>query len=359
MKNSSLMLLAVPLLLAGALLVCCQMIGGATAGEAGRQALMEPARQHIGEYVLSGPYSHENLSLFLVHGDSRLPDMKILTLQEAMAQQKVVVYETGSVGELAIENVAGDVSVFIMSGDIVKGGRQDRTIKFDIILPPRCGRVPLQAHCVESGRWQRRGAENDAEFTVSTKMLASKDGKLGNRMSGRGGGQNAVWSAVEAYQDKLEASLNKPVRSPESATSLQLTLEDEDLKGAIQAYQDALRGIVDGKPDVIGYAFAINGEMNSADVFGSSQLFHKVWPRLLEAAVTEAVSERRAGRLPSPASLQDARALFESIAGARTVAQPVTARVRQIAHESEDAVMFETEDKEHDGAWVRRNYIRK
>src|SRR5436190_872033 len=78
-------------------------------------------------YTLSGPYSSNNLSLFLVHRDQSDPAANYLTLQEAMRQMKVIVDETGHVNVLTIEN-RGSGDVFIHSGEIVKGGRQDRTI---------------------------------------------------------------------------------------------------------------------------------------------------------------------------------------------------------------------------------------
>jgi len=94
-------------------------------------------------YTLSGPYSSNNLSLFLVHRDQSDPVSNYLTLQEAMRQKKVVVDETGNVNVLMIEN-RGTSDVFIHSGEIVKGGRQDRTIAEDQILQHQSGRAEFR-----------------------------------------------------------------------------------------------------------------------------------------------------------------------------------------------------------------------
>ena len=59
----------------------------------------------------------------------------ILTLQEAMDQKLFVVYETAEVNELEVENLSKEFDVFIQSGDIVKGGRQDRVLAVSIIIP--------------------------------------------------------------------------------------------------------------------------------------------------------------------------------------------------------------------------------
>ena len=80
-----------------------------------------------GEYRLSGPYTHRNLTIFLVHGKNLIKSKSILTLQEALVQKKVVVYETKSVNELSIQNFSNS-DVYVQAGDIVKGGAQDRMI---------------------------------------------------------------------------------------------------------------------------------------------------------------------------------------------------------------------------------------
>src|SRR5262245_55030134 len=73
---------------------------------------------------VSGPFTHDNLTLFFIHGDDQIKGRKLITLDEALEQKKVVVHETKEVNKLAIENVS-DVEVFVQAGDIVKGGQQD------------------------------------------------------------------------------------------------------------------------------------------------------------------------------------------------------------------------------------------
>jgi hypothetical protein len=127
-----------------------------------------------GDYTITGPFEQGNLSVFLVHGADRLNGTHYLTLQEAMEKKIVVVHETGNVYELSIENVSPERAVYIQSGDIVKGGRQDRTIAMDFIAPPRSGKMPIDAFCVESGRWHGRGAEPASLFASSDNQLAGK-----------------------------------------------------------------------------------------------------------------------------------------------------------------------------------------
>jgi ARG and Rhodanese-Phosphatase-superfamily-associated Protein domain len=106
-----------------------------------------------GGYHLSGPYTHGNLAVFLVHGPETLEGRSFLTLQEGLERKQAVVHETGSVAELAVENLSADEELFIQSGDIVKGGKQDRTLPYDSVVGPNSGRVRINSFCVEHGRW--------------------------------------------------------------------------------------------------------------------------------------------------------------------------------------------------------------
>src|ERR1700745_244557 len=128
-------------------------------------------------YRLSGPFTHKNLTIFLVHGKNLIDSKNFITLQEALTQKKVIVYETKDVNELAIRNLSSQ-DIFVQAGDIVKGGDQDRMISVDFIVPPKSGRMPIAAFCVESGRWSKRGNEVNASFASSDNAASTKELKL-------------------------------------------------------------------------------------------------------------------------------------------------------------------------------------
>ena len=106
-------------------------------------ALLAGYRAPAAVGTLSGPIAHRNLQVFLIHGDTQLESRRYATLSEALERGLVQVRETGNVQELTIENLSKSVTVFLNAGDIVKGGRQDRTVRDDLILSPLSGRVPL------------------------------------------------------------------------------------------------------------------------------------------------------------------------------------------------------------------------
>ncbi len=262
---------------------------------------------------ISGPFTHQNLSVYFVHGKSATGPVP-LTLQEALDKGAVEVIETGSVNELQIRN-KGNTEIFIQSGDIVKGGRQDRVVTVSFLLPAKSGKVPLASFCVEQGRWSPRGTESSAQFSSSAESMPSREAKLAmkaplaaapaplevsksnaRRQSASAGDetgerQRKVWDEVAKTQTKLSGGVKEKINSAVSESSLQLALENEKLKASRGDYIKALENQGTSGDDIVGYVFAVNGRINSADLYPSNALFRKMWSKLLAASVTEAIGE--------------------------------------------------------------------
>ena len=320
--------------------------------------LLINAQQRIavesGDYRLSGPYTHRNLAIFLVHGKNSIKGKSFLTLQEALMQKKVVVYETKSVNELSIQNFSNE-DVYVQSGDIVKGGQQDRMIGVDLIVPPRSGKMPISAFCVEHGRWSGRGNERAAVFSSSADAVATKEIKLAAKMSNSQGG---VWQSVTVAQDKLSRNVGARVNSPVSGSSLQLAVENGKVQETADSYIKALSNIANRSDDIIGYVFAINGKVNSADIYGSNALFKKLWPKLLKANAIEAIAELQRDKF-KPASAESVKGFLAEAEKPKPSEKDVSARVNLLTREDEENILFETRDRAQKGTWVHRNYIKK
>jgi len=304
-------------------------------------------------YKVTGPQTHENLAVFLIHGPSR-STRQLLTLQEAIAQKKVVVYETRNVNQLAIENVSDD-DVFIESGDIVKGGQQDRTLKDDFILPTKSGKVEISSFCVEHGRWTQRGHESAATFGSANDMVATKELKMAVRVQAD---QAKVWNQVAEAQAKLSASAGAPARAAASPTSFAMTMQTEVVQKSTGGYIRNLAGLIDGKNDVVGYAFAINGKINSAEIYASHELFAKLWPKLLKASAVEAVSEYQPKAKFTSATIGMVTATLKDGESGQASARELNARTKVEKKETPKTVLFETRDRASD-AWLHRTYLSK
>jgi len=339
-------------------------------------------------YRISGPVVHENLQIYFVHGKSADGPVP-LTLQEALANGSAVVRETGSVNQLEVENT-GDNEVFIQSGDIVKGGRQDRVLTVSLIIPPHSGAMPIASFCVEQGRWTARGRESAQRFETASASVPSREAKIAMKVPAAAAPpvvgftseatpitrsdlsylssldvsrrQQEMWSNVAKVQDKLSRAIAAPVAMPESRSSLQLSLENEKLKDAQATYVNALKPAGEAADDIIGYVFAINGKLNSADLYPSNGLFRKMWPKLLAANAVEAIGDKAGGKTAALPSEADVLAFLKSAEAGKGVEQPLIGGNKLETREAAGALFFETRvpsAPSADAGWVHRNYIAK
>jgi ARG/rhodanese/phosphatase superfamily protein len=374
-------------------LAFCFACAPSTEAQLGGPENKAPEQFTASNYVVSGPYSHKNLTIFLLHGADQRQDKTPLTLQEAMDRKMVVVHETGDVNNLAVENLS-DEEVYVQSGDIVKGGRQDRVLALDLIVPPKSGKIQIASFCVEHGRWSGRGQEEAGQFGSSRKALNSKELKIAAKHSAS---QSEVWDKVAQSQAKLSAGVvaadaapavagppppprgqvaagasvgtapanadvqrhDFSVASSLSSSSLQLSLENENLKQVVDDYVKKLSPIIEGKNDVIGYVFAINGQINSADVYSSSSLFKKLWPKLIESSSTEAVGEFEKGKTYGQPQADAVKAFLVDSESGKADEKELTSRVTSVKRETEKNLFFETRDRGRSKTWVHRNYLAK
>jgi hypothetical protein len=353
---------------------------------------------------VSGPYTHENLSIFLIHGKSAEGPVP-LTLEEALAKGFVEVHETDTVSQLVVEN-KGKEEVFVHAGDIVKGGRQDRVVTASFIIPAQSKKIEVPVYCVEAGRWAARGTEDSRKFASSAEMLPTKEAKLAmmaaptttgsvsarlnvppnagirplradaeqrnldiaepqQRAEGANsiqsltepapaGGQGEVWRNVAAIQEKLSTKLKTKVASDESQSSLQLALENKDLAAEQERYVKALQGAGAAETDVVGYAIAVNGKIASADVYPSNALFKKLWPRLLKTAVTEAIGadEVKDAKAPEVTAVQAFLAQPADVK--EEVASPVAGVSRAVRAAP---TSYDAETRAADGKFLHRSKL--
>jgi hypothetical protein len=325
--------------------------------------------------TVSAPIVHDNLAIYLIHGlaaGGAVP----LSLQEALDNGSVKVRETGSVNELTVENVSDD-EVFVQAGDIVKGGRQDRVLSVDLLLPPRSGAVSIAAFCVEHGRWSARGPEDSTQFSSSSAAMPSHEAKVAMRAYATAAAappvttarpdvsakvastiesQQVIWSTVKKTQESLARSVGAPIVAPASPSSLQLSLENEKLQDVQAAYLAALQNAGETDADIVGYVFAVNGKISGGDVYASNTLFRKMWRKLLAADVTEAISEKSA-TAAAPPSIEDVHAFLTAAETGEKTVRAINDSVQLAMLEGKGSLFAET--LRPDGSWVHRNYLAK
>ncbi len=331
---------------------------------------------------ITGPYIHLNLSVFLIHGPDQIKQKRFLTLSEALASKRAIVHETNKVEELAVENVSSE-DILIQAGDIVKGGRQDRILAVDLIVPSRKGKqttkVPIASFCCESGRWRQRGHEDVSRFATGNDQAPTNDLKIAIRKEKS---QESVWRNVAKAQSGLGSGLGGggfagmggtfqspavgvagqvggPLNDIASPSSLQLSLENRRLKLVSNTYVAKLKSAPQRHHDVIGCVVAVNGQITGAEVYVSNAMFKKVWPNLLNASTVEAIAKWDAKAKPQTVSVELAREFLRQIDAGERATTDISQRVRLVQRETDGGILFETRDQENDGAVIRRSYLAK
>jgi hypothetical protein len=322
--------------------------------------------------TIAGPYTHDNLSVYVIRGNAD-DTREYLTLDEGLTAGTVAVREKGArqgqdraeVNSLEIEN-RSDKWLFLQAGDIVKGGKQDRTIMTDLTLPPRSEPTPIDAFCVERGRWTARdGGGAFGKNTGIASGVALKRAIQGEKS------QQRVWEEVA----KADAKATDAVRTldvayappPGEATlsssgTYNAIVENPALAGNRSAFVKALLPHVQKDKSAIGVAVAINGEIVSADVYASPALFQKLSRKLLDSYATEAVVARpRAAASAAPGKEAVVAFLSDSARGS-SKQEKVGSSMQQRTVEGNKTVVYEYAHQEQQNApakLVHQNYLRK
>jgi len=306
------------------------------------------------ELRISGPYVHENLSLYLVHGADRV-QKRYLTLSEALEQHKAVVYETCSVNQPQVENLSGE-DLYIQSGEIVKGGKQDRVLQDDVILPAASGKVNVTSFCVEQGRWTRRGSESAQAFAAAPTAIASPEMKRAVKATAR---QADVWAEVSAAQGRLAATLGAPVKSAISQSSYQLTMEAPKVRQTADAFKEELSDLAAKHRDSLGFVMAVNGKVTGAELYATHELFGKLWPKLLESAAVEAMASPKPAHPIAAPAMADVRQAATGNGAKVSEEKQINRRTNSVKAALPQGLVFETRDADASAGPVHRSYVVK
>ena len=332
-------------------------MAGVVWGACGRSndlhAAAQPARTPVtalaSGFTLEGPFTHENLSVYVVRG-STTDARDYITLDEGLAARTVTVREKGSaaggdrseVNELEIEN-RSDKWLFLQAGDIVKGGKQDRTIMTDLALAPRSGPQPLEAFCVEHGRWVP--SADGMAFRNNPGLVAGAS--LKRAIQGEKN-QSRVWQEVAKAESRAVAAVlieagpaaTAPPRLSSTGTYNAIA-ENKAVSTSRDAYVKALLPSIRKHTKAIGLAVAINGKVTSADVYASSALFQRMTEKLLNSYALEGFLARDASQSISAPAKEQVFAFLSKPATAAVATQTVGKSMQRSTRETDEIVMYE------------------
>jgi hypothetical protein len=318
-------------LLALAALSATALAGDASADKPADERDLD-AQTMLGEAV-----TYENLTLVPVLTKAKVDDdREYLVLDEAFEKKQLKIKEKDDeqVNELTLTNKS-DKALFVMAGEVILGGKQDRIIGKDTLIQAK-QTVVVPVFCVEHGRWTEE--KGSREFR-SGKTLAHT--KL--RMKANYEEQGAVWDEVDKK--------NKARKVDNSTKTYRKVAEDKSVSKAIESYDKnigaALAKVKDAER-MIGFVVAVNGKVVGMETFGSPKLFQKLKPKMLRSYYVEAVDlpvDAEAAKTPV-----DAKAIKEfnekgKEAERRTVIERKGHKAKTKQLETEDVLGSEVEDE--------------
>ncbi len=306
-----------------------------------------------GDYKLLAPISHGDLTIFPVVSTTSHDTAQFLTLDEGIRSGEVQVMEYGNVrgmirhlpqgrpyvdsarvNQLVLVN-SSKRPLILLAGEVVTGGKQDRVVGKDRIVPAESDPVDLSVFCVEHGRWVGETGKFDthasvmAQPSVRKRAMADAD-------------QSKVWEAVSSAKTTMSSRLaaspavngnapdgqaiggtvgsasKKPMafslRELDATSSYAKVIENGAVKQQMQAITEPMQKAYESvikqlrNQNAVGVVVAIRGRVVWADIFASNALLSKYWPKLLQSYAAETLTfSGTAGE----ASIKDAQSFLD------------------------------------------------
>jgi len=313
------------------------------------------AAEGPGEFRVLAPIESGNLLLFpVVRSAKPLGSTPFLTLDEGIESGKVEVTEAGNVRGLVRPRPSipydgpyrpaptpqhqpyrgdqvntlvlvnnSDKPLLLLAGEIVTGGKQDRIIAKDRIVPASSDPVDLGVFCIEPGRW----TESSATFGVSSGtssgsfMVQPKVREKAMVMKD----QHEVWNSVNDSVSQMAVAAGAPASS--GAHSVPRTLNTTSYARAMQdsnvsaKVNEAAAPVMKSREQVLaqlrqqhalGVVVAVRGEIVWADIFADTDLLARYWTKLVRSYAAESLLPGDAHAKPT---ISDAQHFLDAPSG--------------------------------------------
>jgi len=269
-----------------------------------------PKGESVGEFRQSWralePITRRNLTIYPVVSNLAADTSGYITLDEGVASGQVRIVERGqidgaiyrrrderrwpvepqqssggaSVNELVLVNDSSK-PLLLLAGEVISGGKQNRIIGADMIVPPKGEPMPLTVFCVEHGRWSetRNGFGSAGAIAHPEIRMEAQANKS----------QQGVWNSVAKAAKEMAADSPSQDYAHVLASPAAKSKVDEAARVMQSDYERELREQLKGA-SAVGVVVAINGEIVWSDVFPTSDLFRRYWPKLLRSYIMEAES---------------------------------------------------------------------
>ena len=329
---------------------------------------------------LGPPVRYGNLTVFPIYDSSARSRGRYMTMDEGLKARSLKVREKqggGQVSSVLVTNL-GRKPVYLMSGEVILGGQQDRIIGDDMIVPPLAKNLPVRVYCVEHGRWSGRREFDETARAIAVPSLrntaqegafmaavaaspAPRSAASGSAVSVMA--QRTASSAQDEVWQKVAAK-NKAFGAAPATGSYRDVVNSSEGRAArgIKPYLSALNARFPKHPRLVGAVAAVNGKVMAADIFGDPELFRKLWPKLLRSYAAEAAESGASGPTAKPIASGEARRFVLETTGSGQKSENRAAGGINRRYEAGDARAYHLMDRAQNagaGSPVHESVMRK
>ena len=291
-----------------------------------------------GPYRVLAPIESGNLLLFpVVHVDGKATgETPFVTLDEGFKSGEVEVTEAGRAtglvrprGGQVNQNRGDQVNTLVLvnhskrpllllAGEIVTGGKQDRIIAKDRIVPADGDPIDLSVFCIEPGRWTGATDSFGAAANAPAKSFMVQPEVRKQAMAAQD--QVQVWNSVHGAISQMAAAAAPPPASglpsaDSMARDLGTTSYAKAMQSAVvsQKVDEAAAPVMQGREQVlaklreehaVGVVVAVHGEIIWADLFANTDLLARYWTKLVRSYAAESLAGGEDHAAPSVADAQ-------------------------------------------------------
>ncbi len=243
-------------------------------------------------------YTFEGLRIFPIFASPIFIEIfkdlgKYISLSRALEEKKVIISEAvpsndggsgrsqqggESVNTLYIENVSDD-TVLVFAGEVVKGGKQDRMLAQNMLLPPKSGQVDVSVFCVEQNRWHYKdGDKGSSEFTTNKNSGSNSMRKAAIVDKN----QSEVWKEVDNVTEKNDV---------QTGSSTFTALKDsKEYQEKLTAYLNYFENSIPDTLSLVGFVACTGDTVIGCDMFATHDMLKNQMDQLLQAYITEAIT---------------------------------------------------------------------
>lgn len=234
--------------------------------------------RYLNAITVGDAVEYKNLRIFPLIAQKTLSTQHYVTLDEAVDKGWLKMKEvgTGQIEFVEMKNT-GPKIVFIMTGEVISGAKQDRMTKEDILLGAKSEWIRVPVYCVEHGRW----VSVTPEFQ-SAKVLVPNAVRQRAKITES---QSDVWEEIAQSQDELGiASETGTVRS---------NYQDAGVQHTVDEYARAFKAIPTLSSLTVGVVVTTENRIICCDLFAHNKLLQKLWNKLIQSYAMDALHSER------------------------------------------------------------------